>query len=367
MRRTTPISLDRTPPPAAVRIGLRFRRMLQRAGDRILPPEVLAWERVTAMETTRVIGALVEVGAIESLGRGAAPAATLASDLDLDADLLERTLRQAAEDGLVKRRRDGSWELTAAGEAFREDHSPSIAYWARYMNTDAVQQAWGGLADSIRSGEPSFPATHGKSIWQHFAENPDEERLFANAMRELTGLVKAWAVNGYPWPQSGTICDVAGGSGPLLGAILVARPGLRGVLVEAPGVLPEADAHLRATGVRDRVELIEGNIFERIEASADVYILKDILHDWDDKRSLQILRTIRAAMPPGAKLVLVESILDPADPDPIAVLVDLHMLTQCDGGRQRSVDELRSLLATAGFQRGEVHLTGGPALVEGVA
>ena len=363
----SPISLDRAPPPAAVRIGLRLRRLLRRAGDRLLPPEVLAWERLMAFATTRVIGALVEVGAIEALGVGPATAAKLAGDLDLDADTLERTLRLAADEGIVARGRGGAWSLTATGQALREGHSPSISYWARHINTAAVQEAWANLAASIRTGEPSFPATHGRSVWDHFAANPDEERLFASSMREMTGLVKAWVVSGYPWPERGAVCDVAGGSGPLLAAILAARPELNGVLVEAPGVLPEADAHLHRAGVRDRVELVEGNIFERVEAKADLYLLKDILHDWDDERSLAILETVRAAMAPGSKLILVETLLDHDDPDPVAVLVDLHMLTQCDGGRQRSADELRSLLAAAGLRPGEIHLTGGPALIEAIA
>ncbi len=367
MSRTAPISLEKTPPPAAVRIGMRIRRALHRAGDRLLPPEVLAWEKVTSLQTTSVIAALVEVGAIDSLGRRAAGPTEVAAELDLDADTLGRVLRQGADDGLLRRRRNGAYELTALGEAYRSEHSPTISHWAKYMNTEAVQRAWGNLAETIRTGEPSFPATHGRSVWDHFAANPDEERLFANSMRELTDMVKAWVVNGYPWPQAGTICDVAGGSGPLLAAILEARPGLRGMLVEAPGVLPEADAHLTAAGVRDRVELLEGNIFERIDAGADLYTLKDILHDWDDERSLQILRTVRAAMAPGAKVVLVETLLEADEADPIAVRVDLHMLTQCDGGRQRSVAELQSLLTQAGLRPGEVHRTGGPAMIEGIA
>jgi len=349
-----------------IRAGLWIRRVLQRAGDGLMPPEGLAWEKVTALQTTSVIAALVEVGAFDALEAGPASAGALAAELDLHADTLERVMRQAADEGLLRRRR-GAYELTAVGAAFCAEHSPTISHWARHMNTAAVQRAWAALPATIRTGEPSFPATHGKSIWQHFADNPDEERLFANAMRELTGLVEAWAVDGYPWPESGRICDVAGGSGPLLAAILAARPRLRGTLVEAAGVLPEADRHLAAAGVRDRVELVEGNIFERVEAEADVYTLKDIVHDWDDERSLQILRTVRAAMAPGAKLVLVEILLDPDDPDPIATRIDLHMLTQCDGGRQRSAAELQSLLSAAGMRPSGVHRAGGTAMIEGIA
>lgn len=273
----------------------------------------------------------------------------------------------AADEWVLRRRRGGRYGLTTIGEAYRSDHSPSLAPWTRYLRTEAVQRAWSGLPETVRTGEPTFPATHGRSVWDHFADNPEEERLFANSMRELSGLVKAWVVAGYPWPQNGTVCDVAGGSGPVLAAVLEARPALRGVLVEAPGVLPEADAHLRRAGLRERVELLEGNIFDRVEATADLYVLKDILHDWDDERSLQILRTVRAAMAPGSRLVLIETLLDPDDPDPIAVRIDLHMLTQCDGGRQRSVAELHALLRAADLTPGEVHETGGPAMLESVA
>ncbi|MEZ5074323.1 MAG: methyltransferase [Solirubrobacterales bacterium] len=367
MRIPSPISFDRPPPTPAVQAVLGVRRLLRWAGDRVLPPELLAWERTMGIATARAVGALVEVGAIEALGRAPATADAVAAELDLDADTLERVLRLGAADGLLKRRSDRTWELTAAGRTLLESHSPSISYWARYMETEAVQRAWAGLAGSIRTGEPAFPAVHGRSFWDHLAANPDEQRLFANSMREMTGLVKAWVASGYDWPDAGTVCDVAGGSGPLLAAILEARPGLRGVLVEAPGVLPEADAHLREAGVRDRVELVAGNIFERVEAEADLYLLKDILHDWDDERSLRILETVRRAMSTGARLILVETLLDPDDPDPVAVLVDLQMLTQCDGGRQRSAEELQALLSSAGLRPGAVHRTGSPALVEGIA
>ena len=163
------------------------------------------------------------------------------------------------------------------------------------------------------------------------------------------------------------MCDVAGGVGTLLAAILRDRPALRGVLVDAPGVLAEAEGFLAGEGLADRVDRSPGDMFERIDAVADLYVLKDVLHDWDDERSLRILRTVRAAMPTGARVVLVETLQDPDRPDPIASLVDVHMLTQCDGGRQRSVAELHALLREAGLRPGAVHRTAGPGLVEGVA
>lgn len=360
------LDLRRAPPRAAVRLGLAARTLLQRAADGIAPPEIVAYERAIAFFGTRVAGALVELGVIDALRDGRRDAAELAGELDLHADTLHRTLRLAAAHGLVRLDRRGRFSLTRVGRALLSDSSPTLGPWARHLNTEAVQCAWAALPESIRTGEPSFPTVHGRSIWAHFANNPDEERLFAESMRELTALTLPWIASGYPWPERGVVADVAGGSGPVLAAVLSARPGLRGVLVEAPGVLAEADRHLAAAGVRDRVELAEGDIFARVDAEADVYVLKDILHDWDDERCVQILRTVAGAMRPGSRVVLVETLLDRNEADPIAASVDLHMLTQCDGGRQRSAAELGTLIREAGLRPGEIHRTGGPGLVEGL-
>ncbi len=366
-RRRGLINLEAAPPPRAVRAALRLRGLLRRAADALVPVEVIAYEESISFFRTRVAGALVGLGVIDAIGDGERSSAELAAGLGLHADTLHRTLRLAAAHGLTEIDGKARFSLTPLGSAFRTSASPTLAPWLRYLNTDAVQSAWAKLPETVRSGDPSFPAVHGESVWAYLAEHPDEERLFANSMRELSALTLAWIVKGYPWPRRGVLADIAGGSGPVLAGVLRARPGVRGLLVEAPGVLAEADGHLARAGVRDRVNLVEGDIFERIEAEADVYVLKDILHDWDDERSLQILRTVAAAMPSGSKLVLIEQTIEPNDPDPIAAAVDIHMLTQCDGGRQRSVTELQGLLRAAGLQPGEVHETGGPALVEGLA
>jgi hypothetical protein len=204
-------------------------------------------------------------------------------------------------------------------------------------------------------------------VWEWFAQHPDEERAFAGGMRWITEELAPAIVAGYDWPRDGVVCDVAGGVGTLLAAILRARPDLRGVLVDGPGVLAEADTRLSSIGLRDRVDLREGNMFERVDAQADVYLLKDVLHDWGDPACAQVLSTVRATMPPGSRLVLVEDLQERNKPSPTASLTDLQMLTQCDDGRQRSADELTRLLEEAGLRPTGVTLTSGPALVEGVA
>ena len=319
------------------------------------------------IERTQVIGLIAELGVADELAERPLTATQLAPRVGADAAALHRVLRAAAVDGLVRLDRRGRFRLTRLGRALRSDAPTSLRAWARYMALPSTRAAWGDLAESVRTGRSAFPRVHGKSVWTWFADHPYEERLFAAAMRSVTELDAPDIAAASLWPERGTVCDVAGGVGTLLAAILGARPALRGVLVEAPGVLTEADAYLEGRGVRQRVELVEGDIFADVEAQADCYVLKNVVHDWDDATSARILGAVRTAMRAGTRLVLVEQLQERNRPHPFASLTDLQMLTQCDDGRERSRAELRGLLSAAGLTPGRVERVGVGALVEGVA
>jgi hypothetical protein len=355
------------PPRPVVAAVLAARAALLRAADRIVPPHVAVIDRSMGVARTALIGTLAELGVADALDGSPATADELAPRLGCDADALHRVLRLAAVEGLLRMDRRGRFALTRTGRALRSDEAEGVRPWARYIALRSTTAAWADLTESVRTGRSAFRRVHGSSVWEWFAAHPDEERLFAASMRRLTEHDAPAIVAGYPWPVTGTVCDVAGGVGTLLAAILQARPGLRGLLVDAPGVLAEADAHLVRAGVRDRVELREGDIFGAVDAQADVYVLKDILHDWDDAASARILGAVRAAMPAGSRLVLVETLQARNRPQVPASIVDVQMLTQCEEGRQRSAEELRALLAGAGLRPGAVRETAGPALVEAVA
>lgn len=354
------------PPPRAVDAGLTLRRALLWAADALLPATAVAWNKTMGAGRAQVIGALAELGVADALAGGPRTAEDLAADLGANADALHRLLRAAAADGLLRLDRRGRFRLTRIGRTLETSRADSIDPWARYINLESTRAAWGGLTDSVRGGEPAFPRVHGASVWDWFAAHPEEERLFAAAMRGMTEFEAPSFSAASVWPDHGTICDVAGGAGTLLAAILIDRPQLRGVLVEAPGVLTEAKTYLRDRGVADRVQLVQGDLFGEIEAEADLYVLKNILHDWDDPTCSTILSNVRAAMKPGTRLVLVEQLQERNTPHPFASITDLQMLTQCDNGRERSPEELSHLLGGAGFGAGRVERSGISALVEGV-
>jgi hypothetical protein len=360
--------MPRVPPPPAVDAALALRRLLLRAADSLLPPWAAVWDRTMGVGRTQIIGVIAELGVADELGSGALSAADLAKRFNVDADALHRVLRAAAVDGLLRVDRRGRFKLTRLGKTLRSDSPATLRPWARYMALKSSRDAWGDLEESVRTGRAAFGRVHGMSVWDWFAAHPEEERLFAAAMRSITEFDAPALAASDLVPDSGTVCDVAGGAGTLLAEVLAARPGLQGVLIEAPGVLVEAEGVLSGRGVRERVELVEGDLFGELPAvGADLFVLKNILHDWDDPTSARILAGVRRAMTPGARLVVIEQIQERNEPHPFASLSDILMLTQCVDGRERSRDELQTLLRGAGFTPGRVQRAGVSALVEGVA
>jgi DNA-binding transcriptional ArsR family regulator len=355
------------PPSPAVDAALAVRRVLLRAADALLPPWAAVLDRTFGIARTQVIGTLAELGVPDALADGGpATAADLAARLDLDADALHRVLRAAAVDGLVRLDRRGRFRLTKLGRTLRSDAPSSLRPWARYMALASTRDAWGDLDSTVRSGRSAFERVHGMSVWDWFAAHPEEEQLFAGAMRSITELDAPGVAASSLLPDEGVVCDVAGGAGTLLAAILAARPGLRGMLLEAPGVLREAERHLAERGVLDRVELVEGDLFGSLSATADVYVLKNILHDWDDATSAKILSGVVATMAAGSRLLVIEQLQERNVPHPFSSASDLQMLTQCVEGRERSRSELRALLAGAGLEPGRLERAGVSAIVEGV-
>lgn len=352
------------PPPPVVAAALAARRRLLRAADALLPSFAVAWDRSMGLMRTHVLAALAELGVPAALASGPVGLDALASRVGADADTLMRLLRVAELDGFVRRDRRGRYRLTRLGRTLDPAVPGSLDPWLRYMTLESTRAAWAELPGSVRTGVPGFRRARGTTVWDWFAEHPEEEALFAAAMRNVTAFDAADLAGAGLWPDSGVVCDVAGGTGELLVAVVDAHPGLRGVLVDVPGVL--ASARERLAG-EDRVDFVEGDLFAGVEVTADVYVLKNILHDWDDPTCGRILATVRATMPAGARLIVVEQLQPEDAPHPFASPTDLQMLTQTDGGRERSARELQVLLAGAGLRPRRVERVGVSALVEAVA
>lgn len=356
-------------PNAVLRAGLALRSGVLGFADRMLPAEAALWDFTAGMQRTKLAGVLVTSGLADALGDDKRDPSELAGELGLSEEVTLRVLGAAAASRLVRIDRDGWARLARLGGPLRSDHPHSIASWVAYQAAPANTLAHCQLEAQLREG--AQPSGHrrafGNSVWEYFGEHPEEGARFGNAMRELTAIDLAALARAYPWPRDGVICDVAGGIGTLLAAILQRREGARGILVDAPEVLSEAGSFLRSRGVVDRVECRAGDLFGELDARADVYVLKWILHDWSDEACRGILSRVRATMPAGSRVVTIDQHLEPGRPSPISSLADLLMLVECEGGRERSPEQVHGLMRDAGLTPGRVRHAGLHMVVEGVA
>jgi O-methyltransferase domain len=291
----------------------------------------------------------------ERLAAGPLPVAELAVAVGADPDALSRVLRLVADHHIVTFEGDRVG-LTDRGRLLCRDHRSSLsAAFATVGSSDVAH----GLTETLRTGRAAAPRVLGMPYWDYLAAHPDQQALFDQAMVQRTQLLSLACVPVLDWPSSGTIADIAGGTGTLLAAVLQAAPGVRGILVEQPQVLTNARPVLERQGVADRCWLHPGDLFEP-PPPADLYLLASVLHDWDDAHAARILAALGDSATSTTRLRIFEMLL-PTDATPHrAKLSDVLMLLMFDGARERTVGQSRDLLESAGWQLDQVVASPGP-------
>lgn len=338
------------------RLAVWVHQRLRAWVDRLAPVELLLAERITGVARTAVAGALVASGLAERLDDTPRSVRELAGEGVLEVDTAERILRGAAAVGLLERSARG-FRRNRLTRALQPDAPRTLGPLAVYFASEVNLRAWSRFLEAVRTGEVPFRRAHGRGIWEHLAASDEDGAVFAGAMDSLTRLDAEAVVRTPGFTGLAGLCDVAGGTGALLEAALRAHPRLEGVLVDAPAVVQLARGRFERTGLLGRVRLEPADVFARVPEGLPAYVLKDVLHDWDDARALDLLLVVRRAMPPGARLLLVELLLEDGPVAPLASVVDLQMLAVTDGGRQRSVEQLAALLGKAGFGPPVLHRT----------
>ena len=311
---------------------------------------------VNGFRVTQTIYAGVELGIPDLLAEGERTADDLADASGADPPTLYRLLRALASLGIVHEGDERRFSLTDLGRPLRSDVPGSLRGWVRLQGRDYLWRSWGNLANAVREGQNSFRMVHGTDIWEWRAEHADESAIFDEAMRSMTIGANASILDAYDFGRFATIVDVAGGNGTLIAALLAAHPASRGILFDQEHVVSGAEPSLRAAGVLDRCEIVAGSFFASVPEGADAYVLKWIIHDWEDEESVAILRTCRAAMGTDAVVLLIERDLGRPNEDPVAKLADLNMLVM-PGGRERTLDEYAALFGAADLRLVAAHPT----------
>ena len=290
----------------------------------------------------------------------------LAAKTKTDADALYRMMRVLSSIGIFAKK-DNKFELTALSALLRSDVPDSLYSFALLMGEDWIWRNWGELMYSIETGKTAHNKVHGMSSFDFFTSNTKVGTVFNNAMTDLSKGVVIPIVEAYDFSDAGKVADIAGGHGMLLAGVLKAAPKASGILFDLPSVIDGANRLLTEEGLSERVELAAGDFFQSIPKGADIYLMKHIIHDWDDNSSIKILKNIRSAMNDGAKVLIIEMVVPRGDePDPSKIM-DILMLIM-EGGKERTEEEYRILLAAANLKLTRVIPTKSPySIVEAEA
>ena len=334
-----------------------------------IPPSFALFRMVTGYYVSRAIYVVAKLGIADHLSEGPRRVDDLAAATGTHAPSLKRVLRLLASVGVFTEEADSRFALTPIGACLRAG-VPGSMRAAALLFGGVTQQAWGDLQRSVETGEPAFRRVFGMDLFDYMAQHPDEAANFDAAMADFTKRIATAVVAAYDFSPFRRIVDVGGGNGALLAGILKANSSLAGVLFDLPQVADRAIAPMRELGLADRCEIVGGDFFKAVPGGGDAYLLKHVIHDWNDDRAGEILRNCRRAMGAEAKLLILEGVypprIDQSDESRGAAANDVNMLV-CTGGRQRSEAEFRHLYEAAGFSLTRILPTQTPVkVIEGV-
>jgi hypothetical protein len=333
-----------------------------------MPPELSLTDQLRAMASgawvTQMIHVAAELGVADQLTDGERDCAELAAACGADADSLFRLLRGLASLGLFQESAPRRFGLTPLAELLRDDHPQSLRQFARMLG-DEHYLSWNDLLHSVRTGENAFRHGHGLSVFEWYQQNPRRAEIFDGAMTDFSRDETEAMLAAFDFSGITHLVDVGGGRGELLKRVLQANGQLRGTLFDQPQVVAGAAIQPQ---LAERMHVQGGDFFTEAPSGADAYLLKHILHDWDDEACRTILGHIRTAMAPDARVLIVEQVIPAGNAPFPGKLLDLNMLVMSEGGRERTAEEYTQLLASAGLRLIRIVPTASPvSVVEAVA
>lgn len=330
-----------------------------------LPPDALLMQVLFGAQMQRSVCLAARLGVPDLLAERAHTAEELAAKTNTHAPSLYRLLRTLASIGLFTENAEKKFELTPISTLLRSDAPNSVRDFAVMMGEDWIWQAWGELPYSVQTGGVAHQKAQGMGSFEFFQKNAEAGKVFNAAMTNFTRAIVPAFVEAYDFLSINRLVDVAGGHGLLLAGVLKANPHLRGILFDLPFVIEGAGKLLEQEGVSDRVELVSGSFFESVPADADTYMMKHIIHDWDDESSIKILKNIRSAMSENGKVLIIEMVVPEGNEPHPSKALDVLMLVM-EGGKERTKEEYRKLLGASGFRLTRVIPTKSPySVVEG--
>jgi hypothetical protein len=332
-----------------------------------LTPGDRAYELANGFRASQIVHAAVELRLPDLLADGPRSSSDLASATAIDPSRLHRLLRALVALGVLIETEDGGFANNEVGELFRDGVPESRRPLVRMLIPESYQN-WHYFIETLRSGATGQSLAHGGTLWDLIARDADFGARFNAAMAGNTEQMALFVSEAGDFAQARLVVDVGGGEGSLVAGVLRAHPFLRGIVYDLPAGLAQTQEYLASHGVSDRCDVIEGDFFKSVPRG-DVYLLKDILHDWDDQRAVEILRVCRSEMRPNTRLMIVERLMPSritASPAHLnATITDLQMMVQL-GGKERTLEEFGDLFQATGLKLDKFTPGGVFQLVEAV-
>lgn len=331
------------------------------------PPPIDAraamWDMIIAYRKSQIVHAAARLSLAEHCAAGTVTAELLAEAEGADPQTVARFLRACAASGLVTCKDDRYYSGTPLLDVLRRNTEGSQWGFAMSLPAPGHWLPWGRLTEAIKEGTTQADSVLGGHVFSYYEQHPDEAAAFMAGLSGMTAVAGAEAARVIDMKGADLAVDVGGATGTLLHDLMAANPELRGIVFDVPDVVPQAEEVARQQGLQDRISVVGGDFFESVPAGADAYLLRYVLHDWNDEKGIQILKNCRTAMAPAARLFVLEMILGTVgQEDEVVPSQDLNMLAILYG-RERTIAEFDVLLDAAGLRRVAVHETDSPMAV----
>lgn len=331
-----------------------------------IPPDAFLGQLALGALISQALYVAAKLGIADALRDGPRAVGELAAETQTNERALYRVLRSLASAGVFEETAGKVFGLTPMAEPLRSDAPNSMRNGIIFMGEEWHWRVWGEMLYSVRTGKPAWARVHGKEVFDYFGENPEEAEIFNRAMTDMSVSTAPAVVEAYDFSGIARLADIAGGHGYLLSQVLKANPGMKGILFDMASVIGGADSLLEREGVAERVEKVAGDFFSRLPEGADAYMMKHIIHDWDDERAGAILRNINAAMPRDGKVLVIETVVPEGNEPHYSKMLDLEMLAS-PGGVERTEQEYSALLSAAGLRLARIVPTRSPfSIIEAV-
>jgi hypothetical protein len=325
-----------------------FRTLLLRLNRALFPANVVLYEQFQSFWLLPSLYVAAKLDIASVLKDGPLAVAEIAGRLKADSDNLGRLLRALASQGIFRQVGDGRYTLNARSRALL-DGPGSLKYMILHHLGPVNWNLMSNLDYAVRTGKDPFANLYGKEIYDYLPGNPEEYELFDRSMSNLSELGLAPILNACDFSRFRVIADIGGGEGYLLANILARNPGSAGILFDTPTALERSPAMLDRFNVANRTTIVPGDFFLSVPPSADLYILKNIIHNWNDHKASELLGNIRKVMKDTSRLVIVEMVVPGGNTPSLSKLLDIQMMATMTGGKERTEGEFRQLLDKSGL------------------